>query len=111
MSGFSSIKQKEDLRKAIRSGRRLRRGAVSAVYLGGADGAFRLCVIVPKECGNAVRRNRMRRVIRETCRREARDSHIPCSVVMTYRGRIGSGDYAVAAGGAERLLKEIAEKC
>lgn len=60
----SSLRRSADFRRVLADGRRSRRGALTVVAARGVDGGTRLGLVVRKDVGNAVRRNRAKRRIR-----------------------------------------------
>lgn len=64
----SSLRRSSDFRRVLAGGRRCRRGAITVVGAKGADGETRVGLVVRKDVGNAVRRNRAKRRIRHAMR-------------------------------------------
>lgn len=58
------LRRSSDFRRVLASGRRSRRGAITVVGAKGAEGETRIGLVVRKDVGNAVRRNRAKRRIR-----------------------------------------------
>jgi len=57
-----------EFNQVYRSGRRLRGNGFALIYLAGDQADSRLGISVHRKVGNAVRRNRIKRVVRETFR-------------------------------------------
>lgn len=104
---MEGIKRKEELRRVVRNGRKLRQGDLSLTFLRNNDEKLRLCVIIPKKAGKAVKRNRIRRIIRETCRNEARGGYLPYSVVITSRNPITRELDSAVAENTRRLVGKL----
>jgi ribonuclease P protein component len=78
------IRDKSDFERLKRSGTKFTDGIFLAVILANDLGFSRLGIAVPKRVGNAVTRNRMKRLIRETFRlnRESIGASIDLLVVV-----------------------------
>lgn len=62
------LRGRRDIDALFRQGKRLQGKYLSILYRSDPDGETRYAVFVPKRMGVAVRRNRTRRVLRETLR-------------------------------------------
>ena len=64
----SLLRKTSEFNLVYRSGKRLYGKGFALIYLNGDQPASRLGISVQKKVGNAVRRNRIKRIIRETFR-------------------------------------------
>lgn len=62
------LKNTGEFNRVYRSGIRLRGDGFILVYLSGDQSRSRLGISIPRKVGNAVRRNRIKRIVRETFR-------------------------------------------
>mgnify|MGYP001325817812 CR=1 FL=1 len=82
---------------------------MSIVYMRREGGqGLRLAVITPKRTGNAVRRNRIRRILREEFRLERRIADARIDAVVLWKAPIA--DQNASAGAAHREARGLLEK-
>lgn len=95
----------------LRTGRRLRDKHVSLVIAprGGAPGP-RLALVVPRRSGNAVKRNRIRRILREQARLAAPIRNLPYDLALCWKGPILPGSDHIAFCEARSLLEKFANR-
>ena len=94
----------------LRKGRRLRGDHTALVYAGRDGGAgARLALVVPRRTGNAVKRNRIRRIFREEARLATRVRPLPYDLALCWKGPIEPGSGAQAHAEARRLLGKLAD--
>ena len=65
---METIKSKKEFERVFTGGRRYSHPLVRATVLRGGDGLGRVAFVAPKRLGNAVFRNRCKRVLREAAR-------------------------------------------
>jgi ribonuclease P protein component len=83
------LKQGRDFARARQEGGRLVHGCLIANWLGRpAEGGSRLGVISTRKLGNAVLRNRARRLLRESYRLHQQDLAQPVDLVLVARASI-----------------------
>lgn len=79
--------------EVYRTGRRTRRGGLTVITAEGAGGLPEVGIVVGRKVGNAVRRNRVKRRIREAaCRVELRDDRAYVVVAAPEAGDVGFGE-------------------
>ncbi|MGE4159875.1 MAG: ribonuclease P protein component [Planctomycetota bacterium] len=71
MPAFARLRSSAEISKVFASSQRLRGGFATLLWSPRTTGETRMAFCVPMKCGNAVRRNRIRRVLRELARRHA----------------------------------------
>ena len=109
-SPAASLSSGKRIREVLRHGSRLNGKSMSLMYLRReADEGPRVAVVAPKRTGNAVRRNKIRRILKEEFRLERRLAEAPIDVVLMWRGVILDPAVAAAAAHEEtsRLLGKI----
>lgn len=74
-----------EFNQVYRSGRRLRGQGFALIYLAGDQDKSRLGISVHRKVGNAVRRNRIKRIVRETFRLHRDIFPRSCDIVFTVR--------------------------
>lgn len=105
-----SLSSGRRIREILRHGSRLNGKSMSLMYLRREAGeGSRVAIVAPKRTGNAVRRNRVRRILKEEFRLERRLADAPIDVVLMWRAVISDPVVAAAAAHEEasRLLGKI----
>ncbi|MEW5945519.1 MAG: ribonuclease P protein component [bacterium] len=105
----ATLRNREDVERVFRDGRRTRRGRVTVLALESGDRGVRHCIIVSGGVGGAVRRNRFKRVLREELRRVAGELG-GTDVVILCRGDASSGSADAARREARMLLEGLRRK-
>jgi ribonuclease P protein component len=91
----SRLAQNRDFTRLRNQGERLVLGCLVANWNKLSEGTrSKLGVVTSKKIGNAVARNRARRLLRETFRRHQRDFSQPVELVLVARNSITSKDFA-----------------
>ena len=105
------LRSGRDVRRALREGRRVHGGAavLHARRRGaqeGPGGAARLAVIAGRRVGNAVSRNRARRVLREACRVLLAEGEALWDLVLVARPEVLELPHSVRVERVKALLGE-----
>ena len=90
---------------AAMKGKRLSADGLSLFYRQNTTGGFRIGISVGKKLGNAVRRNRLRRQIRDSIRRVIGDRTAGFDLVFVARAELAGREFAVVLGAVTRLLQ------
>lgn len=69
MPAYGRLRSSADISRVFEASQRVRGGFATLLWLGNSLKETRMAFCVPMKCGNAVRRNRIRRVLRELSRR------------------------------------------
>lgn len=77
---YLRLKKKKDFSKIIKTGKRVYSGTLTAVYL--PSDRTKMAVCVGKKYGKSVKRNRIKRLLREAFRLYADEITRPCSVLL-----------------------------
>jgi ribonuclease P protein component len=64
------VTRRKDIENILRNGKRLKGKEITIVYLPNSESHDKYAVLVGRKHGNAVSRNRLKRVLREKIRRE-----------------------------------------
>jgi ribonuclease P protein component len=101
------IRCRRDFARVRQSGRRLAYGSLIANWMPlAAESRSRLGVITNRKVGNAVTRNRVRRLLRESFRRHQLDLFIPVDLVLVARPTLAGKSFAEV----ERVFLDTARK-
>jgi ribonuclease P protein component len=75
----------------------------------GAPGGARLALVVPRRCGNAVKRNRIRRILKEEARLAPNVRAMPFDMALCWKGPITEEAARHAHREAASLLRKFAD--
>lgn len=91
-SEVTSLRSSGDFRRVLAEGRRWRAGPITVVGLRGTDAGTRVGLVVRKDVGNAVRRNRVKRRVRHALKDVSLEQGMDY-VIMT-GGRVLAAPYS-----------------
>jgi ribonuclease P protein component len=92
----------------LKNGKRIHGRRMNLLYMGrDGGGGPRLAVIVPRRCGNAVKRNRIRRILREEARLCGSIRDCSCDVVLFWKEAIKPNSGRDAHIEARTLLRRL----
>ncbi|MGN0822482.1 MAG: ribonuclease P protein component [Candidatus Gallimonas sp.] len=77
---YLRLKKKKDFSKLLRTGKRAHAATLTVVYLPSKQ--VKMAVCVGKKYGKSVRRNAIKRLLREAFRAEADRLTVPCSFLL-----------------------------
>ena len=77
---YQRIKKKNQFKKILSTGKRVYGAALTVVYLPAEETAMAVCV--GKKYGKSVRRNRIKRLLREAFRAQAEHIARPCTFLL-----------------------------
>ena len=100
---YSRLKKNADIQHIFKKGRRVYSSALTAVYIPAA--ATAMAVIVSKKHGKAVRRNRIKRLLRQSFINKCQKLPFPCNVLLIPKV---SAEYSLSS--FERALEECFKK-
>ncbi len=80
---YLRLKKKKDFQKILKAGKRIHCGTLTLVYY--PSECTKVAVCVGKKYGKSVRRNRIKRLLREAFRSHAENLPIACSVLLIPR--------------------------
>jgi ribonuclease P protein component len=104
------IRRKKDFLSLYKEGGRFRGRYLNLVYLPNSLGFSRVAVVVSKKVGGAVERNRAKRWMRETFRKNKRLVEEPTDFLIIARKEIGEADRGGVAEDFVSALGKILEK-
>lgn len=109
LSPPATIKSGKRITEILKTGARASGRQMSLIWLcGGENGGLRLAILVPKRTGSAVKRNRIRRVLREEIRQARRPTGTATDAVLLWRPAITSEtDERQAREEVRRLIKNL----
>lgn len=93
-----------EFQRVYRSGRRLRGDGFALIFLANAHGYNRLGISVQRKTGNAVRRNRIKRLIREVFRLHRDLFPAAADVVLTVRPGFAINSLLDMQAGVARVI-------
>lgn len=99
--------RRSEFMRVQQQGRRVHLGHFVMLVLRGRAPVTRLGVTVGRRVGNAVQRNRVKRVVREVFRRNRELFPRDCDVVLVARVGADRLDYAAVIGELERAQKAV----
>ena len=103
---METIKSKREFERVFKGGRRYSHPLVRAtVLLGSSDNLGRVAFVAPKRLGNAVFRNRCKRVLREAARSCGLPAHEADVILFATRATYGSNPEEVA-----RAMRKLLER-
>ena len=102
-----SIKSRQRIGQILAHGHRIYEKNVGLMSMGREAGPARLAVLVPRRFGGAVKRNRIRRILREEARLAPNVQPLPLDLVLIWRGAIGPDAAQKAHSQAARLLQKL----
>lgn len=104
----ASLRSGKRIGEILKNGSRISGKSMNIVFLGReSGGGIRLAVLVPKRTGDAVRRNRVRRILREEFRNFQGLRERPVDIVLFWRRNITPESSAQAHEEAKRLLARL----
>lgn len=77
---YFRLKKKKDFTKILKSGKRVFSGTLTIVYL--PSNRLKMAVCVGKKHGKSVKRNRIKRLLRESFRAETQESNLSYSFLL-----------------------------
>lgn len=98
------LRSNAEFARVYRLGRRLRGDNFALILLPNGVEHSRLGISVQRKTGNAVRRNRIKRLVREVFRQSAALLPAPCDVVCTVRPGFAIDSLADLKTGMTRLI-------
>lgn len=98
------LRSNAEFTRVYRLGRRLRGDNFALILLPNGAEYSRLGISVQRKTGNAVRRNRIKRLVREAFRQNPSLLPTPCDVVCTVRPGFAIDSFAGMQAGMARLL-------
>lgn len=105
--GFESLRSSRNFRRVLRDGARSRQGGIVIVGSPGPQGPPRLGLVVSKQCGGAVIRNRIKRRLRHA----AKDLHLQPGndYVIIASGQVAEAPYSQVGKWLQRALEELSD--
>ena len=105
---LASLSGRDTIGDILKHGTRIHGRRVNLLYVRRDDGGGpRLAVLVPRRCGNAVKRNRIRRILKEEARLCGTIRERSCDVVLFWKDTIGPLSDRDAHSEARTLLRRL----
>jgi ribonuclease P protein component len=89
-----ALRRRVDFERVYREGRRFVSPLFVAFGLARKEGGLRVGFVASRKVGNAVERNRSKRLLREVFRKRGPRSDLPVDVVLVARGAMTAAVYA-----------------
>ena len=77
---FASLKKKKEFEKALKTGKRIYTATLTMIFASAEEAKFAVCV--GKKFGKSVRRNRIKRLLREAFRFHRERIQAPCHILL-----------------------------
>lgn len=104
-SGYETLRNSRNFRRVLEDGARSRQGGIVMVGSPGQPGRPRLGLIVSKRCGNAVKRNRIKRRLRHAA--DGQRLQPGNDYVIIASGQVADAPYSEIRGWMARAVEEL----
>ena len=106
MKVLNRIKKNVEFNKVIEEGQVIKSDSLTLHFLENKLGYTRIGISIPKKCGNAVVRNRIKRQIRAAIAEKC-DYSLPYDIVLIARSTYKISDFKQTASDIEEIIKKV----